>query len=280
MYSENCILKKFQNNRSWFSMVTGAILSTGLPLWPELFSLEELMESYYHDEELGLSDIWFAEVMNDPKSARRSLLHDQLPSAPHGLTTEELLEQHDGACITIDPAGFRKISDDNVAACHVKYENTFNTVETLMGIMDPAELIKNTLIMALKWRVSVIGVESVGYQQTLGFWITFFMRELHIDGILVVELSPHGRSKETRIRQDVMDSYAGNSFIVDPETRRKYVWQASLYKIGEKENKDDLLDAIAYRQDMRNEYWALITPPLKDINPFPKLGVMAYNTPF
>jgi hypothetical protein len=237
------------------------------------------MESYYHDEELGLADIWFAEVMNDPKSALRSLLHDQLPEPSHGMTKEELLEAHDGACITIDPAGFRKLSDDNVVACHVKYDNTMNTVETAMGIMDPAQLIKAALTIALRWRVSVIGVESVGYQQTLGFWLQFFMKELGINNILVVELSPHGRSKETRIRQDIMDSYAGNSFIVCQDTRRKYVWQASLYKIGEKENKDDLLDAIAYRQDMRNEFWHLITPPLKQLRDT-SMGVVPFNTPF
>ena len=38
MYSDECILNKFKKSKSWISMVTGAILETGDPLWPELFS--------------------------------------------------------------------------------------------------------------------------------------------------------------------------------------------------------------------------------------------------
>ena len=181
MYSEDCILNKFKKNSNWISMVTGAILSTGLPLWPELFSLEELMESYEHDEQLGLANIWFAEVMNDPKSSALSLLPHPLPDSPL-----EVIEMSDGAFITIDPAGFRKTSDDNVIAVHVKYDNKGFVVETSKGIMDPKELIQKGLTLALKWGVCLIAIEDVGYQQTLGFWMNHFMRELGITHITIV----------------------------------------------------------------------------------------------
>ena len=54
-------------------MITGAILSDGTPLWKELHSLEDIMESYYHDESLGMSHIWFVEVMNDPTDSSHSI---------------------------------------------------------------------------------------------------------------------------------------------------------------------------------------------------------------
>ena len=274
MYSEECILHKFKKSPSWISMITGAILENGQPLWPALFSLEELMESFYHDEELGLSHIWFAEVMNDPRSTALSLLPRQLPDC-------DVLEINDpdGAFITIDPAGFRKASDDNVIAVHYKYNNKGYVMERTRGIMDPRTLIEEAFRLALKWGCTVIAVESVGYQQTLGFWLQFFQKQFNLNNIYIVELSPHGRTKESRIRLFVAELYRGSYYLFDAETRRDFVWQASMYKIGKKDNKDDLLDAIAYGLDVRNEYWHLLTPPNRVID-MPSDGVVLYNTPF
>ena len=42
------------------------------------------------------------------------------------------------------------------------------------------------------------------------------------------------------------------------ETRRDFVWQASVYKVGKPKNKDDLIDTCAYGLDIRNEYWHLL----------------------
>lgn len=256
MYSDECILNKFKKSRSWISMVTGAILETGEPLWPELFSLEELMESYYHDEELGLAHIWFAEVMNDPKSASRSLLPNPVPDSD--ILEEDDLLDNDGAFITIDPAGFRDSSDDNVIAVHIKKNNKGYVVETKKGILDPAEIILNSLRLAIKWKCCLIGVEDVGYQQTLGFWLTFFLKKLNINNIIVVPLKPHGRSKEARIRQFIAELYRQTYYLHNLETRRDFVWQASVYKVGKPKNKDDLIDTCAYGLDIRNEYWHLL----------------------
>jgi hypothetical protein len=276
MYSDQCILNKFKENRNWISMVTGAILSTGEPLWPELFSLEELMESYEHDEQLGLSHIWFAEVMNDPQSIALSLLPHPLPDCPY-----ETIDNPDGVFITIDPAGFRKTSDDNVIAVHYKHENLGFIAETNRGIIDPQELIKRALSMAIEHGASLIAVEDVGYQQTLGFWLTHFIKESGIQGLTVVPVSPHGRSKEARIRLFVQALYSKSYYIMDASSRRDFTWQASLYKIGKKDNRDDLLDCIAYGEDVRNEYWHLLTNLRKVIGVYDSTcKVVSYNTPF
>lgn len=258
MYSDECILNKFRKNRSWISMVTGAILETGEPLWPELFSLEELMESFDHDEQLGLAHIWFAEVMNDPKSDAVSLLPHPLPDSPF---SDEELQDHDGAYITIDPAGFRKHSDENVISVHVKKGNRAAVVETEHGIKDPQEIILAALRLASKWQAYLIGVEAVAYQQTLAFWLRHFAEQFKMYEISVVELSPHGRTKESRIRLFIAELYKKSYFIHCQKTRREFVWQASLYKMGKKDNKDDLLDAPAYGIDVRNDLWHLIQPP-------------------
>jgi hypothetical protein len=253
LYSEECILQKFRQNPYWTSMITGAILSDGQPLWPELVSLAELKESYEHDEALGLSHIWFAEVMNDPQSVQHSLLPMPVPDSD---VDEIVLD--DGAFLTIDPAGFRSTSDDNVIVLHKKYNNKGYVCGINAGIKNPAELIKEAITIAIQNGVSLIGVEAVAYQQTLGYWISHFLKELGITHIHVVELMPHGRSKESRMRLFVEELYRKTYFLHDPSARRAFNWQGSLYKIGKKNNKDDILDAVSYGLDIRNEYWHLI----------------------
>lgn len=255
LYSDECILQQFRKNPHWTSLVTGAILEDGKALWPELVSLEELKESYEHDEALGLAHIWFAEVMNDPQSILHSLLPHALPDSD-----QEEICADDGAFITIDPAGFRSTSDDNVIVLHKKYDNRGYVCGINAGIKDPAQLIEQALTLALQEGVSLIGVEAVAYQQTLCFWLTYFIKKLSLHHITVVELKPHGRSKESRIRQFVAELYKGSYYIHDPDARRKFNWQGSLYKFGKKNNKDDILDACAYGLDIRNEFWHLIRP--------------------
>jgi hypothetical protein len=275
MYSDECILWQLKNNPAWVSLITGAILENGDPLWPQLHPLEELMESYFHDEALGEADVWFAEVMNDPVSRATSLLHAALVSSP--------LEAHDipdGVFITIDPAGFRKISDDNVIVVHYVHGGKGHVAELDAGIKDPEQLIIRALQLAMKHGASLIGVEDVGYQQTLLFWFSKYIDEWKIQGIEIVPLKPKGRSKETRIRLFVAELYAQNYFLCEP-VKATYVWQAMKYKIGKKDNKDDILDAVAYGLDVRNEYWHLV----KNNKAAGKwlvsnVGVVGNNTPF
>jgi hypothetical protein len=208
------------------------------------------MESYIHDEALGEADIWFAEVMNDPKNSAKTLLPAQLPLCPYD---EDSLVP-DGVFITIDPAGFKDVSDDNVIVVHYVFDGVGIVWEVNMGIMDPGELILAALTLALNHGASLIGIEDVGYQQTLGYWIKKYMIQFSITGIMVVPLNPHGRSKEARIRLHIAEFYAKNYYL-SGKVRAPYVFQATAYKIGAKKNKDDLLDAAAYGMDVRNEHW-------------------------
>ena len=277
MYSDNCVLGKLKRNPYWISLITGAILEDGKPLWPELFSLEDLMEGYYHDESLGMSHIWFAEVMNDPTSGAATIFPHGLPESPF---EKHQLENPGGAFITIDPAGFRKNSDDNVIDVHLKIGEKGAIVESEKGIMDPEQLILRALALAVKWRCSLIGVEDTGYQMTLAFWLMKYIAQFNMHGLAVVPLKPHGRSKESRIRLFIAELYKENYYIHDAQTRRDFTWQASTYKLGKSDNKDDLLDACAYGLDVRNEYWHMITLLDYGLTIDGECRVIANNTPF
>ena len=277
MYSDNCVLGKLKKNPYWISLVTGAILEDGQPLWPELFSLEDLMEGYYHDESLGMSHVWFAEVMNDPTSTAQNIFPHGLPDSPF---EEFQLSNPNGAFITIDPAGFRKNSDDNVICVHLKLGEKSAIVETAKGIMDPEQLILKALALAVKWRCSLIGVEDTGYQMTLGFWLMKYIAQFQMHGLAVVPLKPHGRSKESRIRLFIAELYNESYYLHDPQTRRDFTWQASTYKLGKSDNKDDLLDACAYGLDVRNEYWHMISLLDFGLTIDGECKVLTNNTPF
>lgn len=276
MYSDTCILWQLKENPSWISLITGAILADGQPLWPELHSLEELLDSYIHDVNLGEADVWFAEVMNDPVSKAISLLYNPVPDAPHTFVTEE----PDGVFITIDPAGFRSASDDNVIVTHYVYDGKPTVRKINAGIKNPEELIKEALRDALEHGASVIGVEDTAYQMTLLFWFNKYIKAWGITGIHVVPLKTKNRSKEDRIRLFCEDAMAGNYYIHN-DCKAEWMWQALKYKIGKKDNKDDILDGVAYGLDMRAEYWHLITNLKKSsLRLASRAAVVIDNTPF
>ena len=105
------------------------------------------------------------------------------------------------------------------------------------------------------------------------------MKEWGLEGIHIVPLKPSGRSKESRIRLFVAELYAGNYFLFSG-ARPKYVWQAMKFKVGKKDNNDDILDCAAYGLDVRNEYWHLVRN-LRSIGRIEAhVPLVTHNTPF
>lgn len=249
MYSDECMLYQLKESPSWISLVTGAILADGEPLWPQLHSLESLYDSFIHDESLNEADVWFAEVMNDPINRATSLILEQPPVPPWSEDIEP-----DAVFLTIDPAGFKKVSDDNVIAVHYIIEGKGAVVKLDVGIKDPEQLILAALTLALEHGASLIGIEDVAYQSTLLFWVNKYIDHANLQGIEVVPLKPKNRTKESRIRLFVAEVVAANYYLYKAASAL-WLWQALKYKIGKKDNRDDILDAVAYGLDVRAEYW-------------------------
>lgn len=278
MYSTQCILYRLKESTHWISLITGCILADGTSLWEEVHPLESLMNEFYHDEELGQAAIWMAEKMNDPISSKVSLLpQGTFPECP--ISPEQLLEP-DAAYITIDPAGFRKLSDDNVIAAHFVLDGIPYIVKMDGGIWNPEQTIVNAINMALDLYIPVIAIETVAYQQSLKFWMEKTLKERQIDWIHVVEISPKGRTKESRIRAFIQLCVANQIFVADKSAKAKLTWQALNYKFGKRDNKDDWLDAAAYGEDVRLDYWDLIMSFDRRKLSGPVARVIPNNTPF
>ena len=93
---------------------------------------------------------------------------------------------------------------------------------------------------------------------------------------------PKNKSKDSRIRIIVQQLLGLTVFIMSQEVRHKFVFQALQYKIGKKTNRDDLLDAHAYIEDIRTdiELWALVHSVSLNKAEQKRAGVVANNIPF
>lgn len=279
MYPQNCLLEKLQKNSHWKSLITGCILADGKSLWPELRPLQSLYDDFCHDEELGLAYIWFAEMMNQPLMEMVSLLpNGTIPLCP--ITEDQLIP--DAGFIIIDPSGFKKGADDNVIGGFHISKNVPYLRRLIAGPLDPKAVIHQTIQMALDLSIRVIFIESVAYQQTLKFW---FDNELRLAGMqnhfMLVEISPHNKAKEGRIRVSVQQLLAKTWYIINMEARQRYTFQALAYKIGKPKNKDDILDVGAYVEEVRTpENWSIVYSMPLNAPAAVSARVIADNTPF
>jgi len=279
MYHGTCILRMLQENTEWVSLITGCILADGTSLWPELHPIDSLYNGFKHDIQFGLGHIWFAEMMNDPIEQKTSLLPDGiLPECPYNATDIE--ERAIGGCVIIDPAGYRVLSDENIVGVHLLMDDqNFVFADGAGGVVDPEKVIEKALEYCLHYNLSIIGVETTAYQQTLKFWLEKYIEERELDHIVVVELSPAGRKKVFRIIAWIKEILAGVCHVYGP-VRTKILWQALAYRLDKKDNKDDWLDDGAYVLDVRADYLEEIMSTMKVINPGKPARVQANNTSF
>lgn len=275
MYSDHCVLFLLKENHYWTSLITGAILEDGTSLWPELFSIEDLYDSFLHDESLGKADIWFAEIMNDPIESATSLLVTPLP-----VTMMELIPHPDAAFVTVDPAGFRDAANDNVIAAHYLINLKGYTAEMDGGIWDPGTTAENAITMAVRHEASLIAIEAYGYQSSLGYWVARLMTQEGITGINVIPIKrTQTKSKEQHIRAFISELQRKEWHFLRSQDRARFVWQASAYKSGRKKNKDDWMDCPAMGLEVRQQFPNLLSMRQKAAAQ-QVARVVGNNTPF
>ena len=281
MYSEQCILRQLQNNKQWTTLITGAILADGTALWERLHPLNNLLDEYEHDASMGKADIWFAEIMNDPQSVVQSLFPEGIiPDCPFAEDAELDVQ---ASFITIDPAGFRDESDDNVIVAHKIVSDTPMIEEIRNGQWDPETTILEAIDMAIDHRATCIGVESVAYQQTLKFWMEQYLEMYGLSNhIEVVEIKPGIASKDGRIRSWVENVLSSNYYVRGAVAKALILWQGIRYRRGVKNNKDDILDGCAFGDYMVNKHRAELLYQFGMVPGLPtdiKARVVPMNTP-
>jgi hypothetical protein len=259
-----CILRNLQLNPDWKSWIGAAITSDGLALWEDVFSLKDLLAELRQDTQFGQPEIFWSELMNDPKAKGSNLL--DVSKIKEHLYVEGV-DLVAGKFLIIDPSLGKKKSDDQMVGMFYVYDADGPVFREARNIKKSApELVKEVLIWALTERIPLICAESVAYQATLIQWFVHFIDMLEIEGISVVGVTPRGVSKASRILAS-FKSYQNGTIILHPDVRPLVISQAMMYDPARLKNVDDLLDIGAYSE------YVFVTYPTEYILPLDHIEV-------
>ena len=260
LYSRDasCILWAFHQSPYWTSLLTGALLADGTALWPAIRTIDALIEEFNHDASMGEGASWFAEVQNDPIASTISILPDGcLPDIPEDLPN---LEHTILRFITIDPAGRHKKSDDNVIIPHLLFDTEHAVVpEFTAGVMNPEQVIFKTIKYIIQYKIPIVFIEAVAYQETLAFWMAKYLEQYNLlNFVTIIPVVPGRASKLSRIRAWIKVMLLGGWHILDPMCRNRVLFQALALKLDRTDNRDDILDCLAQGHMVLNKHLDLI----------------------
>lgn len=181
--------------QDWHSVRKGALLSNGQPLWPEMWSFEDLQNDYKAYQNNGLTALWFAEMMNMPMAEGTSLISpDEITYMP-----EVIPGQQSTAFITLDPAISKQTwANDSALNVHANVASRWQIVETVHGKFSPDQLFHLIVELCLKWNTRVVGIETGAYQLGLKFIFEILMKA-HNQSFQIYEIPHKNVSKVERL---------------------------------------------------------------------------------
>lgn len=236
----SCMLRNLQKSADWVSFIVGAILEDGTALWEELHSLEMLLEEYRGDEALGQPEIFFAEVLNDPR-AQSSYYIDHTKIVRRQLLSDDI---HQGSYIVIDPATNKLTPDQMVIAYFEIFDNIPHFEECHEGKYNSMAAGYKAVELALSKQCTCIVVEANAYQYALCEIIEYVLAQLNVQGINVIPIYNGGKSKNSRILSNFKTAMSGE-MTFSPSVHAKYIAQALAFDPTKTTNLDDILDTAA-----------------------------------
>lgn len=247
---EGSLLRKLKHSNEWLAIITGAITVDGESIWPEHRSIEDLLQELAVDTEMGHPEVFFSEVMNDEEAGTVSGIDvSKLPELPlhlYGLEAQ-------GGYVIIDPSLGKKKSDNVAIGAFLVFDGIPVLWEVVEGKFNPGETIQHATLLAMKYRMQLICVEGVAYQESLCYWFTHVFKQLGIEGIEVATITPAGMAKNTRIR-DGLKNWLKGMLLVHRDCRSKVVYQVTQWNPLKIHNVDDLLDLLAYARPILEKY--------------------------
>ena len=254
MISNRCMLKEHCESQFWFSRRYGCILSNGKALWPEAFTISDLIQDFKEYKLIGLVDIWFAEMMNLPLVSGRGLIEASEIFYKPEVDPSEI----EYGCITIDLAiSKRDWAHHTVVTAHGWQGEHWQLCEQIgdKGI-DPIELFGIVVSIAFKWNISVIGFESTAYQASLESVFDYLCLVNRVEGLTFVPLTSGSTRKVQRLAP-----WAGlikKKEYALPDTDFKVTEQLLTFDPKKENNEDDYIDSAAYIVQMLDFHYMQI----------------------
>lgn len=239
---EGCTLRKLKHSKEWTSLITGAITADGCSIWPEHRDLADLMEELRVDTEQGHPEVFFSEVMNDEEAGTVSGIDvSKIPDCPSHLDAGNA----QGGCVIIDPSLGKKKSDDVAIGAVLFFDGLPVLRELQVGKFDPGQTIQHATFLAVKHGMKLIVCEAVGYQESLVFWFDQVYKQIGVVGMEVRTVSPEGMQKNARIR-DMLKLLLSGKILLHRDVRALTIYQITQWNPLKTNNKDDILDILAY----------------------------------
>lgn len=258
---EGSILKKLKTNPIWTSFITGAILEDGSSIWPELRSIEDLMDELENDISMGHPEIFYSEVMNDEEAGNRSGI-DISKIAIWKDPIAEVEAIPEAGFVLIDPSVGKKKNDAVAIGAILIFDGKPVLRELVGGALNPKQQISESFKLAMKYGLMAILVESVAYQATLVFWMKEAQQRFGLTGLRVLEIYPGVNMKTTRIMTALKQLVAPvPDLYLHPDVRTKTVHQIVHWNPMKAKNTDDILDILAYAHPAINEFGMLLLRP-------------------
>lgn len=262
MYPQNCILAKLKQNPQWVSLVVGGITTDGESLWEELKPIDELIEEYESDTNMGHPEVFITEVLNSTEVALASGIDPaKIAFLPEYFATDDPGE---GSFVIIDPSSGKKKGDD-CTINHYEVKDGHPILDELQsGTFSPLDTIKNAIEIGLRRNTRTIFVEDVAYQSTLLFWFEKYCETAELNGIGVIlgfnflPLSPKGHAKNTRIKKGytklIPNSQGVAEYYLHPRVRSLVISQYMEWNPLKIDNTDDIIDPIGYVDEVMSEH--------------------------
>lgn len=235
------ILKKLKSNPGWIKFISGAILADGSVLWPELRSMESLIEELNDNIAMGHPEIFFSEVMNDTDSG----INTKVDFSKIREWPWSDFDNPQGKFIIVDPSGNKKGSD----LVGIGYFEIFDEYPGLREVVEealsPGDTIRKALLLALKYNCKVIAVEATAYQATLIYWFEQITMQLGLTGFQCVEIHSNYASKNARIVDMLKDLTSAKLFLHN-STRSRVLHQITNWNPLKRDNIDNVLDLLGH----------------------------------
>lgn len=261
MLQKTSLLARLSLRSNWNPVVFGALVKDAVsgaltPLWPERWSLPELVEDFQEYKDMGLVETWMCEMMNMPGHGVDGFTSDQVKFAAIPGTDEIL-----ASWLVLDPAfGENATNDDSSITVHVlPKDGPPMVVDHRTGKMSEDEIFDAMFELGLRWGAWVWGIEAVAAQRVLipFFQLMLATKLLNHSVEMVPLMSGKGDPKVARIKAWVALMSKGEYAVYDGAV--EIVTQLLDYSMKKKSNRDDLIDSCAYGPHMLLQYEGLLT---------------------
>lgn len=262
----NSLLQEHLRSQYWHTRLYGCILEDGTPLWPDAWPLPKLKMDFLKYQEAGITNIWFAEMMNMPLAGGRGVIQaDEIYYLP-AVSRENIAY----GFITVDLAVSRQSwAHKTCAAVHGWVETPSGGVWQVVAErswrgIDPVQLFYQLAEMSDEWGVRVIGLESVAFQASLQTVYPHIAMTEGYSHLVFVPLAASGRKQQRII------PWAGmlkSKHYALTQGDFAITQQLLAYDPTKAENQDDDIDCCAYGPQMIRLYMSQIMAATAQFRP-------------